>query len=956
MDDSMDESFEQDPWVEDETLLSRPQNTGPSPPFHTIITGLINPVLKASNKKTGFHGGPATNVRVTRFKILSNYIQRWKQEVGNDIYPCFRLILPYKDKERQMYGLKEKAIARLLIKILGISPESEDANSMVNYKLPGQYKGAGDFAERCYEVIKQREIRTEYGSMTIEDVNGLLDELSKHSKSDDQLPILSKFYHLMNAEEMKWLIRVILRQMHIGVSERTLFSAWHPNANELYNISSSLKRVCWELFDSNYRLSDDAKDVNLMSCFQPQLAAFPKASYDQVIRSMNKETFFIEEKLDGERIQMHMSDYGKVFKFYSRRAKDYTYLYGSSLDDKNGALTKHLRGVFEENVENCILDGEMVSWDPVDEKIEPFGYLKTAANAEKEDAGESYPLYRVFDVLYANNKSVVNYSLVQRQLLLQRVVNPVPTHFEIHPHEEGSTKEDIERRLRQVIAESSEGLVIKLPTAPYVVNGREDSWIKVKPEYMLEFGENLDCLIIGGYYGQGKRGEILASFLCGLRVDNEQDPDAPPKFWSFCRVGGGFTAAEYGTIRHLTDGQWQKWDSRRPPLQYMELAGDKNEKEMPDVWILPEKSVVLEVKAASVVPESEQYRTNVTLRFPRFRRIRQDKNYLTALSLKEFMTLKEQAETESQERQLELEEHRRTSKRPKKQLRILGGHETVVLEGAPTSQIFAGHIFCVFVDSKRKTELQKIIISHGGTTIQDVPAGPQNMTHVIADKDLVKIASLKRQGNWNIIRPTWIQDCVFNQRIVPYEPRHVYFATEGFLEAVRRHVDLYGDSYTRSMEDIKELRDMLNLMPDPSIDAIAKEYDILLSESDSSFYNIPSLIFYDTVIYLDKPDLPSSENLPRHLHDSSATFRLQIAANYATFGGARISDDINSREITHIVTMRDAPKNRITAIRSEISFRLRVPRVVSVEWIEQSWKESTRLSEEGMNIISTVGA
>ncbi|KAK9365805.1 ATP dependent DNA ligase domain-containing protein [Lipomyces kononenkoae] len=855
MDDPMDDSFELEPWVEEEIVVARPHNTGPSPPFHTIITELINPLLKASNRKTGFHGGTATNVRVIRFKILNSYIQRWKQEVGNDIYPCFRLILPYKDKERHMYGLKEKALARLLIKILGISAESDDAKSMINYKIPGQYKGAGDFAERCYEVIKQREIKSEYGSMTIDNVNNMLDELSKLSKTDDQLPIFSKIYHSMNAEEMKWLIRIILRQMHIGISERTLFSAWHPNANELFNISSSLKRVCWELFDSNYRMSEDAKDVTLMCCFQPQLAAFPKASYDQVVKSMNNETFFIEEKLDGERIQLHMSDYGKHFKFYSRRAKDYTYLYGSSLDDKNGALTKYLSGAFGENVEDCILDGEMVSWDPVDEKIEPFGYLKTAANAEKEDAGESYPLYRVFDILYANNKSVVKYSLVQRQMLLQRVVNNVPTHFEIHPHEEGSTKEDIDRRLRQVIAESSEGLVIKLPTSPYTVNGREDSWIKVKPEYMLEFGENLDCLVIGGYYGQGKRGDNLSSFLCGLRVDNEQDPEAPPKFWSFCRVGGGFTAAEYATIRHLTDGQWQKWDPRRPPLQYMELAGDRNEKEMPDVWILPEKSVVLEIKAASVVPESEQYRTNITLRFPRFRRIRQDKNYLTALSLKEFMSLKEQAETESQERQLELEEHRRASKRPKKQLNILGAHESFTMEGSPTSQIFAGHTFCVLVDSKRKAQLQKIIVSHGGNVIQDVPPEPQNRTHLIADKDLVKIASLKRQGKWNIIRPTWIYDCAFNHRIVPYEPRHMYFANKDLLDAVRRHVDRYDDSYTRSMEDTKELRDILNHMPDPTIGSTAKDYGILLNQSDSSIFNIPSLIFYNTVIYLDYPDL-----------------------------------------------------------------------------------------------------
>ena len=35
---------------------------------------------------------------------------------------------------------------------------------------------------------------------------------------------------------------------------------------------------------------------------------------------------------------------------------------------------------------------------------------------------------------------------------------------------------------------------------------------------MSEFGESLDCLVIGGYFGSGRRGGTISSFLCGLRV------------------------------------------------------------------------------------------------------------------------------------------------------------------------------------------------------------------------------------------------------------------------------------------------------------------------------------------------------------------------------------------------------------------------------------------------------
>src|SRR5690606_32667019 len=143
-----------------------------------------------------------------------------------------------------------------------------------------------------------------------------------------------------------------------------------------------------------------------------------------------------------------------------------------------------------------------------------------------------------------------------------------------------------------------EGLVIKNPRSMYRLNDRNDDWIKVKPEYMTEFGEEFDLVILGGYYGQGRRGGILSSYLCGLRVDDEyRDPSEGPMFYSFCKVGGGFKAEDYKAIRHNTEGKWQKWDPNHPPLQYMELAGQNYAQfERPDVWIRPEESLVIAVK------------------------------------------------------------------------------------------------------------------------------------------------------------------------------------------------------------------------------------------------------------------------------------------------------------------------------------------------------------------------
>lgn len=580
-----------------------------------------------------------------------------------------------------MYGIKEKVIGKMLVKIMKINKESEDGHNLLNWKLPGQSttRLAGDFAGRCYDVLSKRPMRTEPGNMSIEEVNEKLDKLSAASKEDQQVPILAEFYRRMNPDELAWLIRIILRQMKVGATERTFFDVWHPDAENLFSISSSLRRVCWELHDPNIRLEEDDRGISLMQCFQPQLAQFQMHSFEKMISRMQPTeedpVFWIEEKLDGERMQLHMAPDesvpgGRRFAFWSRKAKEYTYLYGNGIYDENGALTRHLEKAFVDGVQSLILDGEMITWDPTQDAPVPFGTLKTAALAEQRNpfTNGPRPLFRVFDILYLNGRDLTRYTLRDRRRALEKTIRPVHRRFEIHPYEEATSAAEVETCLRKVVAEASEGLVLKNPRSPYRLNERHDDWMKVKPEYMSEFGESLDVVVVGGYYGSGRRGGALASFLCGLRVDGESE-----KCWSFCKVGGGFTAADYQEIRHHTDGKWKEWDSKKPPTAYIELSGGDAQNEKPDMWIKPSDSVVLCVKAASV-SVSDAFRMGLTLRFPRFKKLRKDKNWRSALSVQEFLDLKSNAEQEHREKEFSMDNTRRkrVKRAEKKPLTIAG--------------------------------------------------------------------------------------------------------------------------------------------------------------------------------------------------------------------------------------------------------------------------------------------
>lgn len=90
--------------------------------------------------------------------------------------------MPERDKDRQVYKIKEANMAKLFIKILGISPASEDAISIEKWKIPGARGAAGDFPGRLYEVLRSRAAVPDWGTMSIDEVNDGLDQLSRCAK------------------------------------------------------------------------------------------------------------------------------------------------------------------------------------------------------------------------------------------------------------------------------------------------------------------------------------------------------------------------------------------------------------------------------------------------------------------------------------------------------------------------------------------------------------------------------------------------------------------------------------------------------------------------------------------------------------------------------------------------------------------------------------------------------
>ena len=81
-------------------------------------------------------GSTCASKSLSSLCVLSCVFQHWRQEKGYDLYPVLRLILPQKDRERAVYGLKEKNLATIYIKLIPLRRDDADAIRMLNWKKP----------------------------------------------------------------------------------------------------------------------------------------------------------------------------------------------------------------------------------------------------------------------------------------------------------------------------------------------------------------------------------------------------------------------------------------------------------------------------------------------------------------------------------------------------------------------------------------------------------------------------------------------------------------------------------------------------------------------------------------------------------------------------------------------------------------------------------------------------
>lgn len=264
---------------------------------------------------------------------IEEFIKQCIWRKTGEAFDVFRLVLPNLDTERGNYNLKEAALGQLFVKALGWDKKDPRAKSLLNYRDPGIAVGAGDLSAIVEDRASTQARVTDKSPLTartavkIKDINEKLDELATvGGNQEKQIPVMRYFLTHCTPRQLKWITQIILKNMKHGAGETMIFSVWHPDGQELYDSTMSLRRVFNELTDKD--TPANSTGVSPGNPVRPQLAiatnsaaaAFAKMHMSKA-NGGKLRPFLIESKFDGERIQVRENRY-LILSFYLRSFLD----------------------------------------------------------------------------------------------------------------------------------------------------------------------------------------------------------------------------------------------------------------------------------------------------------------------------------------------------------------------------------------------------------------------------------------------------------------------------------------------------------------------------------------------------------------------------------------------------------------------------------------------------------
>tara|TARA_B100000929_G_scaffold81129_1_gene63349 strand:+ start:6662 stop:8410 length:1749 start_codon:yes stop_codon:yes gene_type:complete len=494
-------------------------------------------------------------------------------------------------------GIAEKLAMKSIAKSAGISIK----------KIEDDYKTNGDLGKTAANILKQKTQTTfSAENITLERVYDTLLKIANlegRGSQDMKIKYISSLLNDATANEAKFILKILLGTLRLGIAENTLMNALaiaytgeknnREQIENAYNVSSDLGHVS-EVIAARGIDGILQFEMSVFNPVRPMLADRVKSEEDAINKFQGE--FAAEYKLDGERAQIHKK--GNEIIIFSRSLEQITQYYPDIVEKIPKILI----------CDDCILEAEVVAINESTGDFLPFQELMHRRRKYKiEQAVSDYPIsVNFFDVLYFDRKKTIDLPYLERREILLKIIKE-SKFAKVIPMSIVKNESDVLEVLENSINSGCEGLMLKMLHSPYKAGMRGSNWLKIKREYQNELGDSLDLIVIGAFFGKGRRTGRYGTLL--LATYNDENDTFP----SICKVGTGFTDESLDQLYQILS----------PNVTIKKNSRIESDMEA-DVWFEP--NLVIEI-VASEITLSPIHKTGfntlrkdsgLALRFPKF--------------------------------------------------------------------------------------------------------------------------------------------------------------------------------------------------------------------------------------------------------------------------------------------------------------------------------------------------
>ena len=561
----------------------------------------------------------STGSRLEMTSILAEFFRRAdKGELRSIVYLSQGKLHP--DFVPGVLGMADRLVMKAIAKASGNPDDKVE-------KLTIETGDMGQVAETMISRKKQMALFSEEltvarvvrGLTTIENADG-------KDSQDTKQKTLAGLLHDSGPLEARYLCRTVTGRMRVGAADMTILDALaeafatkedRPAIERAFNVTCDIGLVAETIANGGM---DAVRSIGVkVGSPVKVMLAERLPSISEVVEKMGGRCA-MEYKYDGIRVQAHIGR--DSVKLYSRRLEDLT----SNFPDIAEALRARC------GHDEAIIEGECVAIDPETGFMLPFQNVTHRRKKHGMDEAVRDVPVRIFmfDMLYADGEDWTPRPYLERRAALEE-------GFEIGDNVQMTTMrmvgspEEGEEFFANAIGARCEGIMAKsvAPDSVYRAGSRGFLWIKYKKDYQQALTDSFDLVVVGAFYGMGKRAGRYGALLMAA-YDGETG-----RFETVCKLGTGFDDAFLDTMPALLDGSLSE---SKPSSVDAEMV--------PDVWFEP--NVVLEVVAAEITlspihtaaKDVLKEGAGLGIRFPRFTgRVRDDKTPEQCTSVSEIIEM-----------------------------------------------------------------------------------------------------------------------------------------------------------------------------------------------------------------------------------------------------------------------------------------------------------------------------